>query len=242
MFLLFIPIRISGICIGNAFDFVFQGFRVGFFQFFCGGSGIYPTGLDNRTFGYDTSGGDNGIAPDDGIVQYYGPHTDEYVVVYGASVYNGIMSYGYVIAYAGRRFFVCGMYGGIILYVYLIAHFYVMYVASEYGSEPYAAIVAHFHSADDGGIIRNETIFSEFRFDTVEFFYYSHFLIVKEKSDGKFMQNIYFLKAIDCGGFFLTWNFYRFIIWISGKFIYLCKRLRQVWIYPMACCRGGEEV
>ena len=41
-----------------------------------------------------------------------------------------------------------------------------VYISPKYCIEPYAAILSHYYIADDGGIVGQKTVFSEFRSKT----------------------------------------------------------------------------
>jgi hypothetical protein len=57
------------------------------------------------------------------------------------------------------------MYNGPILYIYLIANFYKVYVSPNYGIKPYATIVAHGNFAD------NSRVFSQVAIVAKHWFY-----------------------------------------------------------------------
>jgi hypothetical protein len=70
------------------------------------------------------------------------------------------MGNGNVVANANRVFLVGAVYHGAVLNVYIIPDADGMYIAADYGVEPYAAVVAHNNIADNGGVFGYKRVFA----------------------------------------------------------------------------------
>jgi hypothetical protein len=68
------------------------------------------------------------------------------------------------------------MYNGTILNIYLVPHFYIVYIATQHGIEPNAALVAHGYITHNSGVLRNIAILSHlWRFPIYRLY---HFLCI----------------------------------------------------------------
>jgi hypothetical protein len=76
------------------------------------------------------------------------------------------MSYAHIITDAGWIFFVSTMNDSIVLDVDPVANADAIYIATDHGIEPDAAMVSHAHIANNGGIGGNEYIFTKRRGNT----------------------------------------------------------------------------
>ena len=74
---------------------------------------------------------------------------------------NGRMSYAHIVTNAGWIFFVGTVDDGIVLDVDPVADADAIDIATDHGIEPDAAMVAHPHIANNGGIGCNEYIFTK---------------------------------------------------------------------------------
>src|SRR5690606_38674513 len=109
-------------------------------------------------FGKDCPRGDNTIAFHATIVHNYTSHTDQHIILYGTPMHNGIVSNGNVIAYRGRGFLIGTVHYGPVLYIYPIAHFYIMDIAPQYGIEPNTTFISHTDIAHNSSIFGNKAI------------------------------------------------------------------------------------
>jgi hypothetical protein len=73
------------------------------------------------------------------------------------------VGYGYVIANSYRPFLIGAMDDDPILDVHIVADTDVMHIATHHGVEPNAAVIAHFHFANNSSIFSYETVFAKFR-------------------------------------------------------------------------------
>ncbi len=87
---------------------------------------------------------------------------------------QGIMPNGYVVANGGAVFLVGAVYYGAVLNVHFVAHFYKVNVAPNYGTKPYAALVAHFYVAHYGGVFCYVAVVWNLWRNAVYWFYYWH--------------------------------------------------------------------
>lgn len=71
------------------------------------------------------------------------------------------MSDAHIVSDGGRIFFVSTVDDSIVLDVDTVADADAIYIATDHGIEPYAAMVAHAHIANNGGIGGNEYIFTK---------------------------------------------------------------------------------
>lgn len=76
------------------------------------------------------------------------------------------MSYAYIVSDAGWIFFVGTVDDSIVLDVDPVTDADAIYITTDHGIEPDAAVVAHPHIANNGGIGCNENIFTEDRRNT----------------------------------------------------------------------------
>ena len=92
------PLRVLQVGGGDPFDGVCALFRSEYFDLFRGYACVHAVGLAAHTYGYDGTRSDNDVALHYGVVHYDGPHTDEYAIVHGTSVYDSAVSDTYVVA------------------------------------------------------------------------------------------------------------------------------------------------
>ena len=104
-----------------------------------------------------------GVAFYQTIIHNNGAHADKYIVLYGTSVDYGIVSYGNIVSNNKRIFFVGAMEHHIVLYIYFVAHFYIVYIATDNGIVPDATLFSHGYIAYNNGGFSNESLFSNFR-------------------------------------------------------------------------------
>src|SRR6185369_16350426 len=90
-----------------------------------------------------------------------GTHTDEYIILNGATMHQCIVADRNIAANFCWIFLVGTMDHRAILYVYLVTHFNIVYITPDHGVEPYAAIITHYHITNHGGIGCYKTIFSK---------------------------------------------------------------------------------
>ena len=91
--------------------------------------------------------------------------------MYLCAVYGYIVPYGHVVADFDGGFLVEGVQYRAVLYVYAVADADGVDIAAQHGVEPYAASVAHYYVADNGGVVGKETVFAEFRCEAPDGFY-----------------------------------------------------------------------
>src|SRR5579859_1406260 len=116
---------------------------------------------DHRT------GGNDRITTDLGIVHDDGPHPDQHFVTYGATMYDRIMSDGYIAADYCLGSFVCAMDNHAILYIHFISDPDDIDITPYYSIEPNAAIVPHHYITYDRSIGCDKAIFSKLREDSL---------------------------------------------------------------------------
>jgi hypothetical protein len=92
-----------------------------------------------------------------GLVHYDGPHANQYIVVQGTAVNDGIMPDRNVIANGGAAFFECAMNTSAVLHIDLMTHTNKIYIAPYDRIEPNTARIAHRYIAHDGGIGSKKT-------------------------------------------------------------------------------------
>src|SRR5690606_41993005 len=113
--------------------------------------------------------GDHGPGRNDGIALHHTivhddtAHAHQHIVLDGATVHDGIVTYGNVVANGCRGFLISAVDHGAILYIYLVAHFDEVHITANHGIEPDTALVAHGDLAHNGGVLGNKAIFSYFR-------------------------------------------------------------------------------
>src|SRR4051794_27776290 len=83
--------------------------------------------------------------------------------MYGTTMNNGIMTYRNITADIGWVFLVCTMNYSSILYIYFIAHFYIMHIPTHNGIKPNAAILSHYYIAYNSSIRSHKTIIAKLR-------------------------------------------------------------------------------
>jgi hypothetical protein len=113
---------------------------------------------------------------DDSIIEYNSVHTDQYIVVDGASVNDGAMGNRYVVANVGGRFFECSMDDGIILYVDIVANPDIVDITANNCSKPNTTVVAKSRITNDYGTLCQKTVFTHNWGFTPQSFYDGHFL------------------------------------------------------------------
>ncbi len=92
------------------------------------------------------------------IVHDDGAHADQYIVLDGATVNDGAVADGNVVADDGFGFIIGAMYDCVVLDIDFVADLDGIDVATDDSIEPYAAIVAHSDFANDGGVGSDEAI------------------------------------------------------------------------------------
>lgn len=127
-----------------------------------GGAAIDGATFDLGAFQHDGAGCDDGIAADLGIIHDDGAHADEDLIAKLATMYDGVMADGDVVADDGLGFLVGGVYDDAVLYVDLIADADAVDVAADDGVEPDACFVAYFDVSNYGCIGGDEAVFSKF--------------------------------------------------------------------------------
>ena len=98
------------------------------------------------------------------MVHHYGPHAYQHIVFDGAAMHDGAMAYRDEIANGGWCLLIGTVYDSSVLYVYFVADFDVVYIATHYGSEPHAAIIAHGYIAYHGCVLSQVAVVAKFWF------------------------------------------------------------------------------
>ena len=132
------------------------------FYFFCRDSCPNTAGFNYSVFKHHSSCSNNTVAANMGIIHHNGTHAHQHIIIYNAAMYNCIVSDANIISDGGARFLVSAVDYGTILHVYLVAHADKINVATQYGIEPYTALVTHCYFANNGGVGGNKTIFAKF--------------------------------------------------------------------------------
>jgi hypothetical protein len=94
-------------------------------------------------------------------VHYDRTHADQYIIMNGAAMHQSIVADGNIIADLGWVFLVSAMDHCAILYVYFVAHFYIMNITTNHGVEPDAAFIAHYYISNNGCIGCYKTILAK---------------------------------------------------------------------------------
>lgn len=155
------PAGIDQIVFGDAFYLPGNEFRGDVFDLSCRNASIDRSGFYFGAFQHNGAGGDDRIFSYLGIVHNDGAHSDEDIVMDGAAVYDGVMTYGNVVADMNAGLFVCSVQDDAVLDIYPIAYVDTIDIASYHGIEPKAAFVANLYVAHDGGIGRDKTVFAK---------------------------------------------------------------------------------
>src|ERR1700761_9062447 len=92
------------------------------------------------------------------MIHYNGSHTHQRMIFKRAAVYQRVVPYRNVITYVSRRIQVSSMNNSPILYIGVVAYFNVVYIATYYRVEPYRAIIAHDHIANNGRVFGDKAI------------------------------------------------------------------------------------
>ena len=156
------PFGVTHIVIGYPIDLTFNLFLRNILNFFGRDTGINGPGLADGSFQYYGPGSNDGIAVDHRVIHYNGSHTDEYIVMNLATMNNGIMANGNIVANYGLCFFKGAVDHRPILDINFIAHPDAVHITPHHGVKPDTALVTHYHVAHNGGIGRNKTTFTPF--------------------------------------------------------------------------------
>jgi hypothetical protein len=95
------------------------------------------------------------------IVHHNGAHTNEYIIMNGAAMHNGIMPDGNIIADRCSVFLVSAMDAGSVLHIYFVTQLNKIHIATQHRVEPETAIITGNHIANDSGIGGNEAVVAE---------------------------------------------------------------------------------
>ena len=112
---------------------------------------------DNRTCRYD------GTLSNDCVVENDGAHANERAVADLGAVDRYVMTDRHVVANLDGRFLIQGMKNGPILDIDSVTDANGVDIAAENGVEPNAATLADLNVTDDGGVVRKERVFANFR-------------------------------------------------------------------------------
>jgi len=66
------------------------------------------------------------------MIHYNCSHSYKHIIIYNASMYDRIVSDAYIISNNSGRFHIRAVYNCPVLYIYLIAHAYAVYVPPYY--------------------------------------------------------------------------------------------------------------
>ena len=120
---------------------------------------------------------DDTAGTDYATVQYHRPHTDEHMVFDRAGMERSAVANRYIIPYnAGIT--VCHMKAAVVLDVHSVSYLDVVNVAANYCVEPYRAVIAHRHVANDDSVLGEIAVLSELGFQVQHFLYNSHSFLV----------------------------------------------------------------
>lgn len=122
-----------------------------------GDAPVNGPGLYFGAFQHDGPGGNDGIAPDLGVVHNNGAHADQDLVMDRASMHDRVVPDGHIITDDGLCLLIRAVEYGPILYIDFIADPDTVDVAADDGIEPDAAVVSHDHIAYYSGIRRYKT-------------------------------------------------------------------------------------
>src|SRR5690606_38111272 len=117
---------------------------------------------------------DDAIALHDTIVHNDTAHSNQHIIMDGATVHNGIMAYGHIIANSCWRFLIRGVDNCSILNVYFVTDFNIVDISSNHGIEPNTALLPHHHITNNGGIFGNVAIIRYDGVFPVNWFYNWH--------------------------------------------------------------------
>src|SRR5260221_13932754 len=132
-----------------------------FFYFFGRNAAIDGAGFYPRAFQDDGPCRDDGITADLCIVHDNGSHADQHFITDGASVDDGIMADRDIVSDNGPGLLIGGMDHHPVLDISFASDPDAVDIATNYGVEPYTAILAYFHVTDYGGIGGDKTIFTK---------------------------------------------------------------------------------
>src|SRR5688572_896821 len=97
----------------------------------------------------------------DGFVHYDRTHPDQYIIMYDTTMNDRIVTDRNIISNCCATLPECAMNNSSILYVHFVSHPDKIYISPDHGVEPGAAVITHHDITHDGGIRRNETVFSK---------------------------------------------------------------------------------
>ncbi len=157
---LLIPARIMSIVVGDAVYLAADEVLGNVFYLFGRYAAIDGAGLYLGVFQHYCACSNNGIGADLGIVHNDGAHAHQHIIMYRASMNDGIMPDGNMIADDGLCFLIGAMYHGAVLYVHLFTDADAVHIAADNGIEPNAAVGADDHIAYDRCIRGYKTIFT----------------------------------------------------------------------------------
>lgn len=128
---------------------------------FCGHTGVDAAALTMCVFQYYRASCNNGVTFNYRIIHHNRAHADQYIIMYSASMYNGIMPDRYIVS-DGRTISLIGtMYTGAILDINLVTNTYKIYITAYDCIEPYTALITHGYVPYDRSIGRQETIITK---------------------------------------------------------------------------------
>lgn len=113
---------------------------------------------------YQSASGYDRPRLDMNAVQHRGSHANQDVALDVGAMHTGIVTDGDIVGYLNIAIAQRGMETGAILHVDTIAQLDIIDIATQHGTIPDAAPLAHLHLTDDGGGFGDETVFPNLRF------------------------------------------------------------------------------
>ncbi len=155
------PIGIFYIIIGDPLDLIMDQLLGDILDFFGRDPRIDAARFADHIFQHHGPGSNNRMAVHNGIVHDDRTHTDQYIVMQGAAMYNGMMSDRDFVPNGGAIALVSTVDAGPVLHIDLVPDIDEIHVSAYDGIEPKTAVIPAYHIAHDGGIGRDETIIPE---------------------------------------------------------------------------------
>src|SRR5690606_24725334 len=132
----FEPPGILYIIISDPVDFPVDQLRRNGFYFFSRHTGINASRLTDSIIQQHRPGNKYSNAVTNRVVHYNGSHPYQYIIMNAAAMYNCIMADRYIIADRSAAFLIGAMNNGAVLYIYLITHFYIIYISPHNSIKP----------------------------------------------------------------------------------------------------------
>src|SRR5690606_25722677 len=133
---LLLPTRIQYVIVTYYFAFTCKVRSVYFFHSFSGHTCIDTTRLQYHLLENNSPCRHNDMRMYYAIIHNDSTHSYQYIIMYGTSMHNSIMTYRDIITYKSRMFLICTMNYSSILHIYFVSHFYIMYIATYYRIVP----------------------------------------------------------------------------------------------------------